>query len=191
MSSTGSITHLFEQLQGGDRASVQKLWELYFRRLVGLARKKLGDLPRRAAGEEDVALSAFDSFCRAAEQGRFPQLLDRDNLWRVLMVMTARKALHLVRDEHRLKRGGGNVGELDDAELEQVVGREPTPDFAAQVAEECERLLSSLENKELETVALMKMDGHSNDEIAAHLNCAPRSVGRKLQLIRGIWEKEG
>src|SRR5205085_531840 len=93
----------------GDAAAVQGLWERYFRRLVALARKKLADAPRRAADEEDVALSAFDSFCRNAERGLFPQLLDRDSLWRLLVVITARKSAHLRRDEGRAKRGGGAV----------------------------------------------------------------------------------
>jgi hypothetical protein len=67
MSSEGSVTQWLGQLQAGDPAAVQPLWERYFQRLVGLARLKLRGAPRRAADEEDVALSAFDSFCRNAE----------------------------------------------------------------------------------------------------------------------------
>src|SRR5947208_10734343 len=104
MSAEGSVSNWISRLQAGDRAATQQLWERYFQRLVGLARAKLQGAPRRAADEEDVALSAFHSFCRAAEQGRLPRLLDRDNLWRLLVVITSRKASHLVRDERRLKR---------------------------------------------------------------------------------------
>src|SRR6476659_598655 len=104
MSSVGSITLLFNRLQQGERETAQELWERYFRRLIGLARKKLGDLPRRADDEEDVALSAFDSFCRAAQVGRFPQLADRDDLWQVLVLITARKACDLREHEGRDKR---------------------------------------------------------------------------------------
>jgi hypothetical protein len=50
---------------------------------------------RRVADEEDVALSAFDSFCAGAERGRFPDLKDRDNLWALLVTITARKAADL------------------------------------------------------------------------------------------------
>src|SRR5262249_34542005 len=129
-------------LQAGDPAAVQRLWERYFTRLVGLARRKLEGAPRRAADGEDVALSAFDSFCRHAEQGRFPQLEDRDGLWRLLVVITARKAAHLVRDESRAKRGGGMTPAADEeAVLGEVLSREPTPELAAQVADECRRLL--------------------------------------------------
>src|SRR5205823_406810 len=107
MSSTGSITHWISRLKAGDEAAAQKLWECYFERLVRLARKKLRGFPRRAADEEDVALSAFDDFCRCAERGRFPRLSDRDDLWQVLVVLTERKAIKLVHHERRQKRGGG------------------------------------------------------------------------------------
>jgi hypothetical protein len=85
MASEGSVTHWIGQLQAGDPAAAQPLWERYFLKLVHLARRKLQGLPRRAADEEDVALSAFDSFCRAAEARRFPALADRDGLWRLLV----------------------------------------------------------------------------------------------------------
>src|SRR5438105_14531380 len=99
MSSSGSVTHWINLLKGGDAVAIQKLWEAYFARLVGLARKKLREAPRRAADEEDVALSAFDSFCAGVAKERFPQLADRDDLWHGLVTITARKALQLVRHE--------------------------------------------------------------------------------------------
>ena len=106
MPSAGSVSRWLDQVHAGDSGAVQRLWERYFARLVGLARKKLRHAPRRAADEEDVALSAFQSFCRNAENGRFPDLMDRDGLLRLLVVMTGRKANHLIRDEGRQKRGG-------------------------------------------------------------------------------------
>jgi RNA polymerase sigma factor (sigma-70 family) len=193
MSPEGSVTRWLGQLQEGDPAAARQLWERYFRRLVGLARKKLQGAPCRAADEEDVALSAFDSFCRCAEAGRFPQLADRDGLWRLLVTITARKAAHQVRDEGRRKRGGGAARLTNaDAEsvLEEVLSREPSPEFAAEVAEECQRLLRRLGDKELEAVALKRMEGYTVEEIAKLLSFAPRTVKRKLALIRTIWEKE-
>jgi DNA-directed RNA polymerase specialized sigma24 family protein len=196
MSSDGSVTRWLGQLQQGELDAVQRLWERYFVRLVGLARQRLRDAPRRAADEEDVALSAFDSFCRGAEAGRFPRLQDRDDLWRLLVVLTTRKAAHQRRDEGRLRRGGGAVvsdtpaGDEESSLLEQALSREPTPEDAAQVAEECRRLLRALGDSELETVALWRMEGYSVEEIAAKLGCVSRSVKRRLQLIRSLWEKE-
>src|SRR5262249_27853021 len=106
MTSTGSVTHWIGQLKAGDPAAAQKLWEGYFRKMVELARQKLQGLPRRAADEEDVALSAFHSFCRGARGGRFPQVGDRNSLWPLLVAITAHKAIDLLRYEHRRKRGG-------------------------------------------------------------------------------------
>jgi DNA-directed RNA polymerase specialized sigma24 family protein len=193
-SSAGSVSQWVDQLRAGDEAAAQRLWECYFQRLVALARTKLRGATRRAADEEDVALSAFDSFCRGAEQGRFPDLSDRNNLWRLLVVITSRKAYDLVQHERRQKHGGGAVldeaGLARPASLDQVVDGEPTPEFAALVAEECRRLMDRLANAELRAVALWKMEGYSIDEIAAKLGCAPRTVDRKLWVIRGLWEQE-
>ena len=196
-----SVTQWIDRLKAGDPDAAQKLWERYFRRLVGLTRKKLHGAPRRAADEEDVVLSAFDSFCRRAEQGRFPQLHDRRDLWQLLVLLTARKAFELAQHERRQKRGGGAVldeaalpGPADSsargAALEQIEGPEPTPAFAAQVAEAYHRLLERLDSPELRSVALCKMEGFSNEEIAARLGCGLRTVERRLRLIRSIWEQE-
>src|SRR3984893_4664796 len=97
MSSEGSITHWLRLLQAGDRSAAQPLWERYFQLLVVRARASLRGSPGRVADEEDVALGAFDSFCRAAEQGRFPNLNDRNDLWRLLVVLTAWKVARTVR----------------------------------------------------------------------------------------------
>jgi DNA-directed RNA polymerase specialized sigma24 family protein len=168
------------------------------RRLVALAHKKLQDTLRRAADEEDVALSAFDSFLRGVEQGRFPDLADRRNLWRLLVTITARKAYQLGLHEGRGKRGGGAV--LDQAALaaladsgsglpglEHLADPQPTPAEAAQFAEECQRLLAGLPAADLRAVALWKMEGYTKEEVAARLGCALRSVERKLQVIRSLW----
>jgi DNA-directed RNA polymerase specialized sigma24 family protein len=199
MSSEGSVTTWIGQLRAGDPAAAQLLWERYFLRLVGLARKRLQNARRRAADEEDVALSAFASFCRKAIAGQFPQLADRDDLWRLLVTITARKAAHLRRDEGRQKRGGGDVRSLAqlsnsasgaEAVLEQLVDREPTPAFAALVAEESRRLLECLGDDQLRTIALCKLEGDTNDAIARKLGCVRATVQRKLTLIREIWAQE-
>jgi DNA-directed RNA polymerase specialized sigma24 family protein len=186
----GSVTRWIKQLRAGDQAAADPLWRRYFERLVALARVRLLHAPRRAADEEDVALSAFHSFCRAAERGRFPKLDDRDDVWRLLVIFTRRKAAHLLRDGGRLKRGGGGHGLDDGIDLELLAGEEPSPDFVAEMAEECRRLLGRLDDATLRSVAMWKMEGYTNEEIAAKLACVPRTVERKLRLIRAIWESQ-
>ena len=195
MPSDGSVTRWIDRLPMGDGAAARQLWERYFHRLVSLAHKKLADAPRGMADEEDVALSAFDSFCRQAEQGRFPDLADRDGLWRILVLMTARKAGHLRRDETRLKRGGGLAADPEDAEgndrrLEEILSREPAPGMAALAADEHRRLMDLLGDDELRRVAQRRMEGDSVEEIAGLFGYAARSIKRKLQLIREIWERK-
>jgi DNA-directed RNA polymerase specialized sigma24 family protein len=192
VSPEGSVSRWLGPLQEGNPDAAKQLWERYFVSLVQLARKRLGRSPARAADAEDVALSAFDSFCRNSENGRFPELHDRNSLWRVLAVITARKAARLLRDEARLKRGGAVSAseENQDALLKQVFSREPSPELAAQMAEECERLLGVLGDEVLRRVAVWRLEGHSVEEIAGKIPCSPRSVKRRLHVIRILWEQE-
>lgn len=183
----------------GDQAAAQPLWDRYFEQLVRLARARLRAARRPGADsdEEDAALSAFDSFCAGAARGRFPQLGDRDDLWRLLVVITARKAMAQARRARRQKRGGGRVlGEADLGEgeadagglpLDQVLGAEPSPEFAAIVAEEYRRRLDDLGDEALRRIAVSRMEGYTADEIAARLGCARRTVVRRLDLIRRTW----
>jgi DNA-directed RNA polymerase specialized sigma24 family protein len=193
MAADGSITRLIALLKEGEQAAAQPLWDAYFRRLVGLARARLRGTPRGMADEEDVALSAFDSFCRRAEEGRFPQLADRDDLWRLLFVLTVRKAIGLARRQGRVRRGAGRVASLEDLaswDLDAALGPEPTPELAAQMADECRRLLDSLRDETLRAVARWKMEGWTNREIAVRLGCVEHTVERKVRSIRQLWSKE-
>jgi RNA polymerase sigma factor (sigma-70 family) len=200
MSPEGSVTRWITALKQGDVAAAQPLWERYHARLVALARQKLRSARRREADEEDVVQSAFHSFFQGVARGRFPQLNDRDNLWRLLVVITARKALDQLAHEHSKRQGGGtlnagsriNTGEPDwkEAAIEQVVSDEPTPEFAVLVAEEYERLLDLLDDDSLRQVAVGKMEGLTNDELAERLDCSRRTVARKLETIRILWSQE-
>jgi DNA-directed RNA polymerase specialized sigma24 family protein len=197
----GSVTQWISSLKTGADDSVERLWKRYSKRMIGLARERLRSVPRTAADEEDVALSAFDSFCARAARGQFPEVEDRDDLWRLVAMITARKAVDLVQHERRQKRGGGvlvlDESALDDTDyqkgangLGQIAGRDPTPEFAALMAEECRRMLDGLGDETLRNVALWKMDGYTDDEIAGHLDCSRRTVVRKLELIREMWAGE-
>ena len=201
MADEGDITQWLDGLARGDDLAIQQIWGRYFEQLVRLARRKLGDSNRRSADEEDVALSAFHSLCRGAAAGRFPQLDDRQDLWKLLAVITARKAAAQLRRSRRQKRGSGTVrgesvfagtpGESSEQrKIENVEGVDPTPELAAMVAEQCGLLMDRLQDESLRTIALHKFEGYSNEEIAELLNCAPRTIERKLARIRQLWQGE-
>jgi DNA-directed RNA polymerase specialized sigma24 family protein len=189
MSSEGSVTRWIDRLQAGDEEAARKLWDRYFHQLVGLARKKLKSSPFRSV-EEDVALTAFDSFCRGARHGRFPDLADRDNLWGLLITITSRKACDWIEHEMRQKRYAGPT----DSDIGQLLDREPDPAFALQVADEFQRLLDRLGDPVLQSIALWRMEGYTSKEIAARLSqvrrAGERTVERKLDLIRKTWQQE-
>jgi DNA-directed RNA polymerase specialized sigma24 family protein len=131
------------------------------------------------------------------EQDRFPDLSDRDNLWQVLAVIASRKAQAYLRSHHRQKRGGGLVrgesaivatgSDSSPAGIGAVLGPAPSPEFAAQFAEECQRLLDCLADEQLQAIALLKMQGFTIEEIAARVACTKRAVQRRLEIIRRTW----
>lgn len=191
---TEDVTEWLEQLKAGDRGeAVARLWEVYFDRLVRLARRHLAARPRAAADEEDVALSAFDSFVQAAAAGKFPRLDDRDDLWQVLFVVTARKAADRVESDRRQKRGGGRAAvplQPDEGSALPVPAREPDPAEAAAIAEGLERLLARLGDLTLRQVAVWKLEGYTNAEIGERLGRSEVTIERKVRLVRECWAAE-
>jgi DNA-directed RNA polymerase specialized sigma24 family protein len=197
MSPDDPVTVWLNQLKSGVRDAVSPLMERYFQQLVGLAERRLRVATRRVSDGEDVALSAFASFCRAAEDGRLPQLLDRDSLWSHLFRYTVRKACDRNEWAYAKKRGDGrvvNASALDAPDgqsfLTAVLCEGPTPDDAVAFEEGFRELLARLP-PDLRAVAEWKFAGLTNDEIAANLGRDCRTVERKLSLIRGRWKSEG
>jgi DNA-directed RNA polymerase specialized sigma24 family protein len=187
--SNNSVSLWLEQLQAGDVAATQAIWERYFERLVRLVHARLPDRLRPAIDEEDVALSAFNSFFRGVEEGRFPKLNDRTNLWAVLVTIADRKRLAGLERENALKRGGRQ--QRHDIEFD-LADPSPTPEFAAEVADECERMLKHLRQRdpELERIALLKLEGCTNAQIGELVQRSLATVSRKLELIRELWAGE-
>jgi DNA-directed RNA polymerase specialized sigma24 family protein len=184
------------QLKDGDPRAAQHLWDTYFVRMVNVARSKLHGAPSRMADEEDVALSAFKSFCRGTTDGRFSRVLEHDDPWPLLLALTTYKAIDLVRHERRIKRGGpGPGGSLSDSSsdseisLSDLIGKEPDPQEAFRIAEACQDLLDRLSDTILRAIALWKTEGFTTEEIACKLGCTTRTVERKLQLIRRVWDR--
>ncbi len=196
-----TVTQWIDQLKTGDARAAQRLWESYFLEMVEVARRKLQGAPRAVADEEDVALSAFKSFCLGAQNGRFSQVTDRENLWPLLVAITSHKSVDLIRHENRKKRGGSGASGTESernkqstpVDFEQIIQSQPSPEFTVHLAEELERLLDLLDktgDSTLRQVALAKMEGETTTEIAEQLGCARRTIERKLQLITRLWQED-
>jgi RNA polymerase sigma factor (sigma-70 family) len=191
---TGSITIWFKDLQEGDHGAAQWIWDRYGSDMLRVARQRLERSADRTADEEDLVQSAFHSLCRGAQEGQFAEVQDRDELWRLMVVITARKAINRMQHQRRHKRLptklAARIQQQADFELADLIDSEPTPEFAADMDEACARLLDSLEDKSLQRIVLYKMQGYSHEEIARRMRCVPRTISRKLQMIRQKWESE-
>lgn len=197
MSSDESVSIWIKEITDGNEDAAQKLWDRYFPDLLILARNGLRTVPRRMVDEEDVALSALNSFFGAAQKGRFPDLADRDSLWRLLSRMTQRKAVDVLRRHLAQKRGGDAV--LGESQLHapcsikvglaQFPSDDISPELSAIATEQCQLLMESLEDPQLRQIALAKLEGYTNEEISIQLDLAIRTVERRLQLIRKTWEQ--
>ena len=200
MASTHSVTRWLQQLKQGDRQAVGPLWERYFTRLVQQVRTWFPRTPTTAAASaEDAALDAFASFCRRAEEDGFARLFDRDDLWQILVVIAFRKRCNQIKHELRRQPDGGRVYAASALEQEggeagtlftNMRSREPEPEVVVQAAEECRRLLAELGDDQLRQIAQSKVEGFTNEEVAAKQDCALSTVERKLGRIRRLWEKE-
>lgn len=195
VASDGSVTSWFGLLQAGQDQAAQELWERYFPLLLGVARGKMRGIPKQAADEEDVALSAFYSFCNAAQHDRIPSVTNRDQLWRTLVLITAgkvvdrRRYLGSQKREPSKSKDAPGFSHVDISDLDEAIGDAPDPAFAAQLAEEFDLLMDRLGDADLRATAMAKLEGHNNEEMAKQLGCSTRTVRRRLTVIRRIWQE--
>jgi RNA polymerase sigma factor (sigma-70 family) len=188
-----SVTELLQQLQAGESSVAQEIWERYLTRIIHLAQSRLARLPKRAFDEEDVAVPAFAAFLRGVAAGRFKKLNNREDLWQVLAMLCERRAIALVRHERAEKRGGGktrgesvfgpaNCSGSARQGLDQFAESEPA--VADQFTLNVRSLLEGLSDELLRRIAMARLEGFTNKEIAERVGISLRGVERKLRLIR-------
>ena len=183
----GSVTGWITLLRTGDEEAAARLWGLFMHRLHALLRTRIRGT---SYDEQDVALSAFHVLCRGLAQGRYPELSNRDQLWRVLATIAIRKSRDHFESETCQKRGGLPSAPAGTSVLADVASKEGGPEFEALMADECRRLLDLLQNPRLEQLVLWKLDGYTHEEIATKLGLTRWSVGRMLKCVREIWETQ-
>ena len=195
MSETNNVSHWIDLVKDGDSAAANRIWQHYFDRLVRYVRRRLHGQNPAVSDEEDIVLSVFDSFYAAAEKGRFPDLADRDDLWRLLLRMSARKVIDKRRHDLRQRRGGDveilSLDEGGDNEtVIEVIGDEPSPDMVLMMQESMEQFFSHLGVGDLRDLAGAKLEGDSNAELAQRFECSERTIERRLHLIREKCQQE-
>lgn len=189
-----SVSRHFVGLRQRDPAAVRALWDRYFSALMRYSRRRLAGVQRREVDEEDIALSAFHSVCEGAAAGSFARLENREDLWQLLALVAARKAANERKRQGRLRRGAGRVrGDsalaIPDAAsgkpgFDGLAAKTRRPDVEAAEREVLERALHLLDDDLLRTIAVARLEGFTNGEIAVRLRVTERTVERKVRLIR-------
>ncbi|MEQ1902905.1 MAG: ECF-type sigma factor [Pirellulaceae bacterium] len=201
MSSEHSVSEFISGLKSGNERASQKIWERFYERLLVHADRKLKSSPRKAMNEEDVVQKAFADFFLQVKSGRFPKLDDRNDLWQILAMLVDRRAKDQIRFQNTQKAGGGRVNTesfLDanapsamDNGLAQIQDNLPSPEMALEFIEAVDGRLGELQSDEHRKIALLKLQGFANREIADQIGSSERTVERCLNAIRKKWEKVG
>jgi DNA-directed RNA polymerase specialized sigma24 family protein len=186
------------QLKDVSELDAERIWHEFFPKLKRYAQKRIRDMATRTFDEEDVALSAINSFFRGHAAGRFDELAGDEELWRLLVTITARKVTAQRRKQLAAKRGGGNVrgesvflaaGESElNVGLAQIMDENRMPESASEVAKTCKDLLAVLPNEKLRETALMRMEGYTNKEISEQLKCSVARTKQRVALIKELWQ---
>ncbi|MCL2745259.1 MAG: ECF-type sigma factor [Planctomycetaceae bacterium] len=194
---TERFTHWLPALHQGDEQVANRLWQEYFMKIVRLAKRHMSGVRLRAADEEDVALSAMNSFCQMA-RNRDEPIADSAELWKLLATIVKRKVIKerkrqgtAKRQEHRLAGESGvspmRSGQEKDAciGLARIHGHEPSPELAVELAETWERIMSL---PDAEEIVPLKSVGYTTSEIAEKLGCSTRTIQRRIEKIETEWD---
>ena len=191
-----SVSDWVCSLKGGDAEAAQKLWDRYFQKLIAHAAQRIRAhrCPEGTVVPEDVAASVFESLWKGANAGRFQQVTDRDELWWLLQAMTRRKVVSHIRHATAQLRSPGHVpASLSQADpgtvYRELLTDEPNGEYVVIMQDQFSHLLSLLRDDKLRQIAVLKLEGCSNEEICRSLDVSSATATRKLRLIRETWQQ--
>jgi ECF sigma factor len=184
MQSENSVTSWIAAVRTGDAFAAEQLWARYFRQLMLQARLRMSNVAKGSYDEEDAALSTFQVLCKKLNEGQYAEIADRQELWQLMLKVLIRKIGRRVKYQTAAKRSPGTT-QPNAVSVDEL----PAP-TSQEISQECFDLISSLNDPNLERVALLKFEGYSNEEIALKLQRTRRTVQRMLNLIRDLWEEE-
>ena len=171
----------------GDKQAAQDLFERYFSQLMKVSRQSVRR-KRSVEDEEDAAITALNALLQGIEDGKFPNVHDRNSLWPLLVDIVIKQSKKQLRRQRTAKRNEANV--FGETELRQTEsGLLQLADFAlddlstqtsADLADLIQVFRSELPPLEQEIFDL-KLHEYSNRQIAKKLGRPPTTIDRKLR----------
>lgn len=196
----GSVTRWFEELREGNHDAAQRLWDRYYLELVRVARsrQRAGRWARILEGDEEAAVDALAELFDGTQRGLYPDIHDRNDLWKLLFTITSRKVKDQFNHDTRQKRDARrNVGQDPGGEhdgprgyLDSIPSRDPDAATSKILAEEYESLLNVLKTEQLRLIAIYRMDGYTNEQICERLGCSLGTFALRLRVIKATWIRE-
>jgi RNA polymerase sigma factor (sigma-70 family) len=181
-----------DALQAGDEEAARQLFDRYAEQLVLLARRRISQRLSSRIDAEDIVQSVFRTFFHRARQGQF-HVEDPDDIVKLLARITVYKTFRQVAFHRRAKRNASQeTGQVDDAQemLMKLLAGEPSPEETAAFLDQLEHFLGKLKAEERQILE-MRMEGHSNVDIASHMKVTDRHIRRVMEKVREKAESEG
>jgi DNA-directed RNA polymerase specialized sigma24 family protein len=181
-----SVSEWLDQAKRGNCEALGLLWKRYYDRIASRADSKLPKMGH--IDGSDVAAIAFECFYFHIRKKPSPELTNRNDIWKVLISIVDRKIVDTVRKNKSKKRGGHfHSHVLDGKVIELPPANDPVVHLTAN--EEFLRLLNLLNPTEKQ-IAIARLEGFDNKEIADMISKSDRTVVAKLTKIRLLWEEE-
>ena len=188
----GSITNWLRKLQEGDEQAAEEIWKRLYKKLVRTASRYLRKSPDNAFDGEDVAQSAFRNVCLAVMDHRYPQLDNREDLWRLLFAATLNRVRRHYRSLGTLKRSAKNVESIETID-ESLLLDLRSPEAEAEMRDLVDHLMKRLDQEDssekLRHIAVLCLDGHSANDIAKIVQRRRTNVLQNIRLIRILWQE--
>lgn len=183
---------LVERCRTGSESAASELFNRYVARLMGVARRRIGERMNSRLDPEDVVQSVFRTFFTRLKEDQF-EIVDDDDLSKLLVRITLHKTLRQIAFHRAARRDPNQEAAQGDSSsrlaILQVMGKEPTPITVLTFMDQLDHFLARL-SPEDQQILTLRLKGHSTDEIATHLKSYDRKVRRVLERVRAMAQED-
>jgi RNA polymerase sigma-70 factor (ECF subfamily) len=179
-----SFPEFMALVQAGDEDATREVHDRWSRRLIRLARARLGRTIAGKEDAEDVVQSVYRSFFRRFGEGGY-RVEDWSEVWALLATIATRKCSSRRKHYQANRRDARREMPMTSCE---VASPEPTAEDAAMLSETVDRLLNGLEETE-RSIVLLSLQGYSAIEISSVVARSERTVQRVRERIRSQLER--